>query len=69
VSRREREPVERESLTAGDWYRYAGLLGLATLVLLVIVGQYTGGVAVLFAVYLLVATVVLLVLQVRRSRS
>ena len=69
MSRRDDEPVERESLTPGDWARYAGLFGLATLVLLVIVGQRTGGIAVLLAVYLLLATVALIVFQVRRSRS
>ena len=67
MSDRDHEP--REGLTSGDWARYAGLLGLATLVLLVIVGQVDGGVPVLIAVYLLLACAALIAVQVRRRRS
>jgi uncharacterized membrane protein YhaH (DUF805 family) len=58
-----------ETLTARDWARYGGLFALATLVLLVILGQREGAAVTLLAVYLLLACVALLVVQVRRSRS
>ena len=58
-----------ESLTTADWLRYAFLVFLGSLVWLGIFGRRTGGIASLFAVYLLLAAVVLLVVQVRRERS
>ncbi len=55
--------------TARDWARYGGLFALATLVLLVIVGQREGAAVTLLAVYLLLGCVALLVVQLRRSGS
>jgi hypothetical protein len=58
-----------DTVSARDWGRYGGLFALATLVLLVILGQREGGAVTLLAVYLLLGCVALLVVQVRRSRS
>ena len=58
-----------DSASRGDWFRYAWLFVLATLVLLVVLGFREGTFLILLAVYLLLATVALLVVQLRRRRS
>ena len=58
-----------EALTTADWLRYAGLLGLGSLVWLVLFGERKGGVLSLFAVYLLMAAVGLLLVRIRKERS
>ncbi len=58
-----------EKLTAGDWARYGGLLALATLVLLVMVGSRKGGVVTLLAGYLVLGCAGLVLAQLRRRRS
>ena len=60
---------DREKLTTGDWARYGGLLALATLVLLVMVGQREGGLITLLAVYLVLGAAALVFVQLRRRRS
>ena len=61
--------MSEDKLTPGDWARYGGLLALATLVLLVMVGQRDGGFITLVAVYLVVGAGALLFVQLRRRRS
>ena len=60
---------DQEKLTAGDWARYGGLLALATLVLLVMVGSREGGFVTLVAVYLVLGAAALVFFQLRRRRS
>lgn len=62
-------PSEEDSLTAGDWARYAGLLGLGTLVFLVVYGERTGPFVTLLAFYLALAASGLLVFSLRSGRS
>ena len=64
-----RPTSDDDKLTAGDWARYGGLFALGTLVLLVMVGEREGGFVTLVAVYLVVACLALLVVQLRRRRS
>ncbi len=60
---------EGEGLTTTDWARYAGLLGLATLLFLAIFGSREGAFVSLIAIYLVLAAVGLLVAQIRMDRS
>ena len=58
-----------DKLTPADWARYGGLLALATLLLLVMVGAREGGIVTLVAVYLVLGCAALVLAQVRRRRS
>ena len=58
-----------EGLTTTDWARYAGLLGLATLLFLAVFGSRQGAFVSLIAVYLVLAAVGLIVVQLRMDRS
>ena len=58
-----------EGLSATDWARYAGLLGLATLLFLAVFGSREGVLVSLVAVYLVLAALGLLVVQLRMDRS
>ena len=58
-----------DTASRGDWFRYAWLLALATLVLLVVFGFREGTFLILLAFYLLLGTIALLVVQLRRRRS
>ncbi len=58
-------PSDREQLTPGDWARYAGLLGLGTLVFLVVYGNREAPFLSLLASYLVLASFGLLVFSHR----
>lgn len=61
-------PSDREQLTPGDWTRYAGLLGLGTLVFLVVYGNREAPFVTLLAGYLVLGSSGLLVLSRRDGR-
>ncbi|MBC7373902.1 MAG: hypothetical protein H7323_07925 [Frankiales bacterium] len=56
-------------LTTGDWARYAGLVALASLVFLVVLGNRDGALVSLLAVYLATGTAGAVWLRLRRERS
>jgi hypothetical protein len=60
---------ESEGLTTADWLRYGFLLFLGSLLWLAMFGKREGGVASLFALYLIVAAGVLLAARTRGDRS
>ena len=62
-------PEDGDGLTATDWARYAGLLGLATLLFLAVFGSREGVLVSLVAAYLVLAALGLLVVQLRMDRS
>ncbi len=62
-------PVDGGQLTPGDWARYAGLLGLGSLVFLIVYGERAGPFVTLLALYLALAASSLLVVTYRSGRS
>ena len=60
---------EADGLTLGDYARYAGLFALASLVILIGLGDTDHAYLILFAVWVLTAIVAGLVYLARRSRS
>ena len=58
-----------DGLSTGDWLRYGFLLLLGSLLWLAVFGKREGGVASLFAVYLLIAAGGLLYVRSRRDRT
>ncbi len=62
-------PADEQQLTPGDWARYAGLLALGSLLYLVVSDGRAGSFVSLLAIYLVLASLVLLVVNYRRDRS
>jgi Na+/H+ antiporter NhaC len=58
-----------ETASRGDWFRYAWLIALASLVFLVLFGFREGVFLTLLAVYVLGAVIALLVVNWRRRHS